>query len=578
MITRTAAWVSACAWLLVSGGHSLAATPYDFNDYTLDAPPEKGGKFTVRQATSLTEKWDKHGVVRLAVISDHNQGYELWSGVELINATSEKRYNVNAVRCFVSFCVYVGKLPPGKYLINRVYADSFAPTQVTAPIRKTSAQIRNLLGSFDVKIHSLTDLGVVGIFRGVEASRDKSFETSFLGYFADLALIYDEIYRGFQKKYFGLSGPELRWDDDEWAKTALERSPAQRRFHADFSRSAATSAGFYFPTVLGAIYSLDWERGYTRGEVGTVFMLTSLSISGARWLTGTEAGRLFVSENRGASWNAIDAFPRDEVVAHLFERDAVVHALTVSQKQAAAKVYRASAGMAFSEVSRTRFALEGKANKPAILVDFAGARESLTQTYLNRIDLKKVRVLESGDFLTVLLNSRQIASFNFLTGSWQAYRLAQPVSSAIGTHDGIAVVSQPRMVPANQRFGDTAAAKEAPLTSITQFGPGLGGQRGSHELSGVSRGGLHVREGGHMIAILSLVEEAAHLDKLPEPRIYDIDAEGRPTPVRALDDVGYFYDSDLRSTEDALVLIDRVAPRVHRFVDSRVTTFSLYEP
>jgi hypothetical protein len=578
VINRTAAWLSACAWLLLAGNHAPGATPYDFNDYTLDAPPEKGGKFTVRQASSLTEKWDRHGVVRIAVISDHNQDHELWSGVEFINVKNQKRFNVNAVRCFVSFCVYIGKLPPGKYLINTLYADSYEPTKVTAPIRKTSAPIRNLLGSFDVKVHSLTDLGVVGIFRGVASSRDNSFETAFLGYFADLAPIYDEIYRGFQKKYFGLAGPELRWDDDDWAKGALERSAAQRRFLADFSRPATAPAGFHFPTVLGAIYSLDWERGLARGDVGTIFMLTSLSTSGDRWVAGTEAGRLYVSENRGASWSAVDAFPRDEVVVHVFERDSMLHALTVSQTQASAKLYRGSASAGFTPLSRTGFALEGKANKPAILVDFAGARESLTQKYFNRTDLRKVRVLESGDFLTVLLNSRQIASYNFLAGSWQAYRLPQPVSSATADRDGISIVSRARMVPASQRFGETAGTKEAPVTSILQLGPGLGAQRDSRELVAVSRGGVHVREGGQMIAVLSLVDDAAHLDKLPQPKIYAIGGDAAPTVVRELEGVSFFHDSELRASDGALVIIDRVAPRIHRLMESGVKTYSLYDP
>jgi hypothetical protein len=578
VINRTAACVSACAWLLLSGSRAFGATAYDFNDYTLDEPPEKGGKFTVRQASSLTERWDKHGVVRIAVISDHNQDHELWSGVEFINIKTKKRFNVNAVRCFVSFCVYIGKLPPGKYLINTLYADSYEPTKVTAPIRKTSAPIRNLLGSFDVKVHSLTDLGVIGIFRGVAASRDNSFETAFLGYFADLAPIYDEIYRGFQTKYFGLTGPELRWDDDDWAKGALENSLAQRRFQADFSRPATAQAGFHFPTVLGAIYSLDWERGLTRGDVGTIFMLTALSISGDRWFAGTEAGRLYVSENRGASWTAIDAFPRDEVVVHVFERDSMLHALTVSQAQASAKLYRGSASTGFTPMARTGFGLEGKAHKPAILVDFAGAKESLTQKYLNRTDLRKVRVLESGDFLTVLLNSRQIASYNFLAGSWQAYRLPQAVSSATATPDGISIVSKPRMVPASQRFGETVGAKEAPVTSILQLGPGLGAQRDSRELVAVSRGGIHVAEGGQVFAVLSLVEDAAHLEKLPQPKIYAIGGDAPPTVVRALDGMSFFHDSELRAADGGLVIIDRVAPRIHRLVESGVKTYSLYEP
>jgi hypothetical protein len=544
---------------LVVGG-ARAASEYDFNDYTLDAPPAKGAKFTVRQAVSLTEKWDKHGVVRLAVISDHNLGYELWSGVELINIANEKLYNVNAVKCFVSFCVYVGKVPPGKYFINRLYADSFAPTSITGPIRKTSAPIRNTLGSFDVRVHSLTDLGMVGIFREVEASEDQSFQTSFLGYFDELALLYDETYRGFQKKYFGLTGPELRWDAD-WEKEALLKAQAPRRFFADFSRRQSLEGRHLFPTTMGSIYSLDRERGLTRGEVRTLFMLTALFMSADRWVAGAEAGRLFASADRGASWTAGDAFPRDEIVAHLFERDGVLHALTVSQTQAVAKLYRASTGMTFTEITRTRFALEGKVNKPRILVDFAGARESLTQTFINRVDLKKVRVLESRDVLTVQLNSRQFVSFSFASNNWTAFRAERPVPWVTANGAGITLMS----------------SRENGTTIIEHLGTGLGAQRNRLELRAVPRGGLHVREDGARIAILSFIGDASAPENPPPAQIYALADGAPPTPVRSLADVGFFHDSELHAMDDALLLIDRVAPRVHGFAGARVTTYSLYD-
>jgi len=571
--TRTLGALGFCVVLLIFSSSARAAGPTkftgpsDYNDFTLDPPPEKGGKFTVRQAVSLTEKWDKHGVVRIAVISDHNQGYELWSGVELIDVKTEKLFNVNAVRCFVSFCVYVGKVPPGRYFINHLYADSYAPTQVAAPIRRSSAPIRNLLGSFEVKVHSLTDLGMVGIFRGVEASNDDTFETSFLGYFSDLALIFDETYRGFQKKYFGLTGPEQRWDAGEWETSAVSQAVAARRFFADFSQSHAAANGLYFPTVMGAIYSLDWAHGFSRGDVGTLFMLTALSMSGDRWIAGTEAGRLYLSQDRGARWTAADAFPRDEVVVHVFERNGALHALTLSQQQSAAKLYRATAGTSFTEIARTRFALENKARMPRLLVELAGGRQSLTQLYLNRLDLKKVRVLESADFLTLQLNSRHFASFNFTVYGWQSYDSEQQVQWATANGDGVFLMSQ--------RPADNP---QTPITRILQLGPGLGGQRGQHELQAAPRGGIHVRDDGSKLAVLSIFDAASNGGKSAEPQIYALIGDAKPAAVRALDDVAFFYDSELRVVDDALVLIDRVAPRVHRFVESRAITYSLYDP
>lgn len=551
----------ALAVLLVAlGGVALAATDYDFNNYTLDPPPPKGGKFDVHQAAALTGKWDKNGVVRLAVISDHNQGYELWSGVELINVKNEKVYNVDAVRCFVSFCLYVGKVPPGKYFINRLYSDSFAPVSL-APIRKTSATIRNALGSFDVRVHFMTDLGMVGIYRDVPMSRDRSFQTAFLGYFGELAQLFAETYRGYQDKYFGLTGPELHWDA-EWEKGALPQSQPTRRFFADFSRRQTIEHRQVFPTTMGAIYSLDFEHGLTRGEVGSLFMLTAISMVGDRWIAGTEAGRLYVSTDRGATWSAVDAFPRDEIVAHVFERDGVPHALTVSQPQAVAKLYRAGDDMTFAEIARTGFPVEGKSKKPRLLVSFAGARESLMVTYLNRLDLKKVRVLECGDFLTVQLGSRQFASFNFAANAWMAYGMPQPVEWVSSNADGITMMSH----------------RDGGMTTIQQIGPGLGSQRSRAEINAVPRGGLDARKDGTRVAILSLLDGAPSTDKPPPAQIYVLADGAPPKPVRALDDVGYFWDSELREIDGDLVLIDRVAPRVHRFTDENVTTYSVYEP
>jgi hypothetical protein len=559
--TRTLGAMALSAALLVFGGAARAGTEYDYNDYTLDAPPAKHGKFTVRQAASLTENWDKRGVLRIAVVSDHNQDYELWSGLELIDLATKQLYNVNAVRCFVSFCLYVGKVPPGKYFINRLYADSFVPTSVAAPIRKMSAPIRNALGSFDVRVHSLTDLGMIGIFRGVAASRDQSFETAFLGYFADLALLYDETYRGYPRQYFGLAGPELHWDAGEWEKAAIEHSLPQRRFYADFSRPQAGEHGFFFPTVMGAIYSLDWERKITRGDVGAMFMLTALSMAGDRWMAGSEAGRVYVSTDHGASWTATDPFPRDEVVAHLFERNGVLHALTVSQQQAAAKLYRASGGTSFTEISRTRLALESKVKMPRLLMDFAGGRPSLTQTYLNREDLKKVRVLESGDFLTVQLNSRHFASFDFAANSWRTYGSEQRVPWVAANRHGICLMSQ---------SGDS--------TVIRELGAGLSGQRSYQELPAVPRGGIAVRDDGSKLAVLSLDVTVPARGTQAQAQIYALVGDAKPSLLRPLDDVAVFFDSELHAIDDALVLIDRVAPRVHRFVGSSATTYTLYDP
>ena len=54
MRIRTLGAIALSVLLPILGGSARASTEYDFNDYTLDAPPAKGGKFTARQAFALT--------------------------------------------------------------------------------------------------------------------------------------------------------------------------------------------------------------------------------------------------------------------------------------------------------------------------------------------------------------------------------------------------------------------------------------------------------------------------------------------------------------------------------------------
>jgi hypothetical protein len=120
--------------------------------------------------------------------------------------------------------------------------------------------------------------------------------------------------------------------------------------------------------------------------------------------------------------------------------------------------------------------------------------------------------------------------------------------------------------------------REGGMTTIQQIGPGLGMQRSRLELPATPRGGLDVRGDGTRVAILSLADTTTVGGGPAPAQIYALADDAPPAPVRALNDVGYFWDSELREIDGALVLIDRVAPRVHRFVGEKVTTYSVYAP
>jgi len=561
--------------LLAMTGARAADEFSDLNNYTLDAPPEKSKEFTVRQAVALTEHWDKFGIVRVAVMSDHNQGYELWSGVEFIEATTRKTYNVDAVRCFVSFCLYVGKIPPGKYFINRLYAFQVTLTRGYAPQSKTSAPIRNALGSFEVKLHSVTDLGLVGVYRGVESVDGKTFRPAFLGYFPELALLFDETYRGFRKQYFGLTGPELSWSVDDFQRQADRQAPVLRNFFADFSRPVERGPQLMFPSIAGGVYGLDWKSGYSRREVGTLFMLAALYVDGDRWIAGGEGGRVYRSDDRGEHWSAVDAFARDETVAHLFARQGSLYALTVSQPLGIARLYR-SADAGFVELARTGFGLEGKSRKPRWFLAVNNFRDSLTDLYLNRRDLKKIRATFRDDSLIIQFNSREFASYSFRESQWQRFRSDQRIKAFIAGPGTVSLLSY-QQVPASQRFAGAAGGKEAPLTRIIDLAQDFSERRATQEFFAYPRGGFGVREDGSKVAVLSLVEDVRQLDEPPAAQLYSIGSGPAPTRLRPLDGLAFFYDSDLLCGHDEIVIIDRVAPRVHRMSAEGDSTYRLYE-
>ena len=565
-----------CGFALLAVSGARAANEFlDLHNYTLDAPPAKGKEFTVRQAVALTEHWDKYGVVRVAVISDHNLGYELWSGVEFIDVSSRKTYNVDAVRCFVSLCLYVGKIPPGKYFVNRLYSFEVSPTRSYAPQSKTSAPIRNALGSFDVQVHSVTDLGLIGVYRGVESTDGKTFRPGFLGYFPELALLFDETYRNFRAQYFGLSGPELHWDAGDFQQDAERRAPAVRNFFADFSRPVAGESVLQFPSIAGGVYSLDWKSGYSRREAGSLFMISALLTDGDRWIGGGEGGRIYRSEDRGEHWKAVDAFARDETVVYLFAAQGKVHALTVSQLQDVARLYQATDG-GFTELARTGFNLEGKSRKPRLFLAINNFRESLTDLYLNRRDLKKIRATFVGESLIVQFNSREFASYGFRDRQWRRFRSAERIKAFVAGPDSVSLLAH-QPVPASRTFGDAAGKKEAPLTRISDFTPDFSQRRSTQDFLAAPRGGFNVRTDGSKVAVLSLVENVDQLDELPPAQLYSLAGGAGPAPLRSLEGLAFYYDSDLLWWHDDLVLVDRVAPRVHRIAAEGVTSYRLYE-
>jgi hypothetical protein len=114
-----------------------------------------------------------------------------------------------------------------------------------------------------------------------------------------------------------------------------------------------------------------------------------------------------------------------------------------------------------------------------------------------------------------------------------------------------------------------AKKKPEPITTIVQLGPGLEGPRGHREIRAVPRGALQVREDGNKLAVLSLEGHTG---------IYALIGNEPPALLQALGGKGFYYDNELRVTGDALVLIDRVAPRAYRFLDGQVATYSLYVP
>lgn len=573
------------AQLFLFGG-SFAATPYDYNDYTLDAPPE-GKKFTFRQARALTKDWDKHGVVRLGVMSDHNLDYRFWSGVQLIEAESKETYNVNAIRCLISFCLYVGKVPPGQYFINTLYAHSYTPSRILAPGATSSVPIRNTLGSFTVEARSLTDLGLIGSYSGAEDDEANRYSAAFLGYHEDLSTLYAEVYGKYQR-YFSLNDRILGWDEGEWLESATRAIPSSRMFFADYSRVHERAGTLFFPSTTGAIYALDWDEGHAYQNVGTLFMLSTLSIDEAEWVAGGEGGRIYFSKDRGASWTAIDAFVRDEVVVKLFHRNGSLHALTVSQDQERAKLYAAKPDGTYAEISQTSFELLEKSR--GIMAKLDQLQESLTKMFFNRDDLRKVRVHVADDYLVAQFNAKQFVSFDFDDAAWHSLTLDKPVRTFIAAKDGIYMMSeaheervsdsepQVRALAARVRGASFEEGAKLPITTLFHYTKDLRTKLATRDVLALPRGGFYVNEEGQVVAVLSVIEDQTDLQKTPGPQIYSIDGDARPSPLYSLRDIGFFHDSDLLSMGADSVLIDRIAPRVHRVGTSgEIATYRLYE-
>jgi len=126
-------------------------------------------------------------------------------------------------------------------------------------------------------------------------------------------------------------------------------------------------------------------------------------------------------------------------------------------------------------------------------------------------------------------------------------------------------------------YQDAAGDKLAPLTRIIELTPDLTQRRSTQEFAAAPRGGFDVLENGSKVAVLSLVENAGQIDDPPAAQLYSIESGAVPAPLRSLDGLAFFYDSDLFWMHDDLVIVDRVAPRVHRISAGGNTTYRLYE-
>jgi hypothetical protein len=560
---------------------------YDPNNYTLDVPPE-GGRFSPHQAKMLTKDWDKYGVVRVAVLTDHNFGYEFWSGLQLIEAGSKETYSINTAECHISFCLYVGKIPPGKYFINELYAFSYDATFTMTPYHRKSAPVRNSMGSFQVKAGATTDLGLFGLYEGLEVGRGEQYQLAFLGYYrSDTAALFDKLYHKYQK-YFKLGSEVLGWDEDEWEEVASKTETINRMFFADFSKPHEIGGGWVFPTAIGMIYTLDEGRGFSQHSLNTLYMVNTLLVEGERWTAGGEGGRIYISENGGGDWKPVDAFPRDEVVVKLFRKQDVLYALTLSQKQELAKLYTASTdGTEFAQIAKTEFALSDKSK--GILAAMGDGIESLTKMYFNRIDLKKIRVHVGESELIAQFNDQLFAGYSFEKKQWRTVQAEQPIHDFAVTGDGVYMMSQAYAVTesskatrklAPERFGDLGLKEQekVKITALYHYPADLGKELSSEELFAAPHGGFYVREDGTKVAVLGLYEDKSSIEKYPPSRLYSIGKDSATGLLHSTEGAAFYFDSDLIPSGGDNMLIDRVAPRIYRLkAGGGVAAYSLYE-
>lgn len=580
--------VLACLGFLVFSNGAIAADIFysEPNNFTLDVPPE-GMRFNVHQAKMLTKDWDQYGVVRIAVLTDHNFGYEFWSGMQLIEAGSREIYSINVAECHISFCLYVGKIPPGKYFINELYAYSYDATFTMTPYHRKSVPVRNNMGSFRVKIGSTTDLGLFGLYEGLEVGRGQQYQLAFLGYYrADTAALFDKLYNKYQK-YFKLGDEILGWDEDEWKEAASKTEIINRMFFADFSRPYEFEGKRAFPTAIGMIYILDDERGYSQRSLNTLYMVNTFLAEGGRWTAGGEGGRIYISENGGDDWKSVEAFPRDEVVIKVFSRQDVMYFLTLSQKQGLAKLYTASTdGTQFTQIAKTKFTLSGKSK--GILAAMGNGVESLAKMLFNRIDLKKIRVHVGENELLAQFNDKLFTSYSFEKKKWLAVEAARPIHDYAVKGDSVYMMSQAYALAegsaatrklAAERFGGLSpkALEKVKITAFYHYPADLGKRFSVEELLAAPHGGFYVREDGTKVAILGLYEET-NIEKYPQSRLYSIGKDSVTSLLHPADGAAFYFDSDLVPAGGDNLLIDRIAPRVYRLKSNgSVAAYRLYE-
>jgi hypothetical protein len=282
----------------------------------------------------------------------------------------------------------------------------------------------------------------------------------------------------------------------------------------------------------------------------------------------------------------VNAFPVDEVVVRVFKKKDKLYALTTSQEQKRAKLYAETVEkLKFSLVSETKFKLAGKSK--GIMAAMDGMEESLTKMYFNREDLKNIRVRLSDAELVVQLNKERFAAYDFDKNKWQTLETEKPIKAFSLNKDRIVMVAETRRMSKDdarrykgEKFQGLPLWKKAKLkiTTIYAYSADLRKKLAEKYYFAISAGGIYLNEDGSRLAVMSLIENENWLEKAPPPRLYSIGSDWSPVVAHSLENIGFFFDSDLLSFDGNMLLIDRVVPRVHRLKsDGNIDSYRLYD-